>query len=112
MKQRNTTRNEGRFPVRMRITSEGLPHYQADILDLSEGGAKVKLRATPNTDLKNQRIPFGATIPAQVYAAFEGMARIAWSQQTLDGFEIGLQWENLSAKAKKKLKEALLLAAL
>jgi PilZ domain len=112
MNKRPKVRQRGRFPVRMKILSKGLPQFQADILDLSEGGARVRLRDTPEHPLTNKEISFGARVPSQVYAAFDGVARVVWENRTMDGFVIGLEWKNLTSKAIASLKDAILGAAI
>jgi PilZ domain len=107
----NNLRNKGRFPVRVDLHSADLPNFKAEVLDLSEGGARVKLRRASSHIQADGKFRFGAFLSPKVNSIFRGDARVAWIRQTLDGVEAGLEWEGLTSCALRTLRSALLKAA-
>ena len=106
----SNVRNKGRYHVRVALHSAALPNFRAEVVDLSEGGARVKLRG--RSDLApNKNFSFGAYLSPKVNSLFRGDARVAWIRETLDGFEAGLEWESLTSCAVKTLRSALMKAA-
>lgn len=101
-------RKEGRYPVRMKMVSRMLPHLSADLVDLSASGAKVRFPKSMVPVRAGATIPFGARLANQLSSAFEGIARIAWVNETLDGIEAGLEWETISENAVERIKLALI----
>ena len=106
----NNDRNKGRYQVRVDLHSPALPNFRAEVVDLSEGGARVKLRGRSDR-AANKNFSFGAYLSPKVNSLFKGDARVAWIRETLDGFEAGLEWESLTASAVKNLRSALMKAA-
>lgn len=104
------TRNQGRFPVRAELHSPHLPNFKAQILDLSEGGARVKLERGEQLR-PDSKFSFGAFLSPRVNSVLKGQARVAWVRETLDGVEAGLQWENLTQTGLRFLRSAVLKAA-
>ncbi len=90
-------RHVARTPVQMSLRSASLPGFLADLVDLSEDGARIRLRGAVSQSLENQRIRFGASLPGQMGSQFEGLARVAWLRQTDSGWEAGLEWEKLNS---------------
>jgi hypothetical protein len=99
-------RKENRVPVNMKILSGSLPNFQAELLDLSEGGARVMMKSAP-VDIQGSSLPFKTRLANQVASAFQGVARVAWVHETMEGFEAGLEWEHLTNAAVSGLKNAL-----
>lgn len=106
----NNARNKGRFPVRVNLHSADFPNFRAEVLDISEGGAKVKLRRPPASNLADRKVKIGAFLSPKVNSLFKGVARVAWVRQTLDGAEAGLEWDSLTSSATSALKSALIKA--
>lgn len=104
-------RNKGRYHVRVDLHSAALPNFRAEVVDLSEGGARVKLRGRTEDLAPNKNFCFGAFLSPKVNSLFKGSARVAWIRDTLDGVEAGLEWDGLTATAVKALRSALLKAA-
>ena len=100
-------RRLARTPVQMNLRSASLPRYQADIVDLSQGGVRIRLRGAVSQALENQRIRFGASLTGQMGPQFEGQARVVWIRQTAAGWEAGLEWEKLSPSAWQQVSAAL-----
>lgn len=107
----NNVRNQGRFPVKAELHSAVLPNFKAEILDLSEGGARVRLRGRAADIAPETRFGFGAFLSPRVNSVVKGNARVAWVRETLDGVEAGLQWEDLTKAGISALKSAILKAA-
>ena len=87
---------ENRIATEMKIRSVSLPNFSADILDISADGARVKMKGRPASSLFEARIRFGVSLKQQMGAQFEGFARVAWIEETDNGFEAGLQWEKIT----------------
>lgn len=104
-------RNTGRFPYRVNLHSPELPKFKAEVLDLSEGGARVKVNQPTQELAKNSVFSFGAFLSPRVNSTFKGKARVAWVRETLDGLEAGIEWQDLTNSACRALRSALLKAA-
>jgi PilZ domain len=107
----SSERKATRTNVNMKIRSVSLPHFAADIIDISESGARVVLAAQPDASLLESRIRFGASLNTQMTAQFEGYARVAWIRETENGLEAGLQWEKMTDAAWQRAKAAMVIAA-
>jgi hypothetical protein len=101
------TRRTPRYPADMSLRSSSLPLIQAQILDLSESGARVRLRAPASPALEHQVIHFGASLPGQQSPFFEGSARVAWIRQTDTDWQAGLEWDRLPSQEKMMLESVL-----
>lgn len=99
-----------RVSGQLNIRSVSLPGYGADILDISESGARVKLKGKAASTLLEDRIRFGVSLQSQMSPQFEGFARVAWLRQTENGLEAGLQWEKLTSDAWIRTQASLLLS--
>lgn len=97
------TRKFERVPAEMKLRSVSLPYYNAEIVDISTSGARIKLKgnSTP-LELLECRIRFGVSLPTQLSPQFEGFARVVWIQKTENGLEAGLQWEKLTEEGWKR----------
>jgi len=102
-----TLRKEERHRTELKILSGSLPNFQAQLLDISEGGARVKMNTVPSDDIRGIRMPFRTRLANQMASVFQGVARVAWVQETMDGFEAGLEWEQLTNAAFSALKESI-----
>ena len=101
-------RHQGRFPYKADLHSHELPNFRAEVLDLSEGGARIRLKAS---DLARGSVfGFAAFLSSRVNSPFKGSAKIAWIRETLDGVEAGIEWQDLTGAALKALRSALLKA--
>ena len=105
-------RREARIEVSMKMRAAVLPGHQAEVLDLSGHGARIRVKGFVGSDLEESTIRFGAG-PREVYRpAFEGLARIAWVKSQENGqAEIGLQWEKMTPSAWNSLKRSLQVAS-
>jgi PilZ domain len=106
----NITRKSKRIKTEMKMRSVSLPLYAADVIDISETGARVRLQGKTSEGLLEDRIRFGVSLKSQMTAQFEGFARVAWIRETAKGVEAGLQWEKLTADAWLKAKGTLMSA--
>lgn len=108
----NQSRKHNRITTEMMLRSVSLPAYSAELTDISERGARLKLktRKAP-TELVENRIRFGVSLPTQMTTQFEGFARVAWVRETKEGVEAGLEWEKLSAADWARAINALKLSA-
>lgn len=104
-------RREGRFPVRMKVVSNDLPHLEAEMLDLSKSGARLRLPKSLAPVTPNTRISIGACLVHQARTIFETPARVAWVSETLDGVEAGLEWSNDCERTTQRIEVALIVAA-
>ena len=95
----------------MNLRSTQLPSFSAKIVDLSLGGAKIKLKGKPQASLVEERIRVTASLAAQQGQAFTGYARVAWVREVEGRFEAGLQWEKFTDLAVCSIKAALVQAA-
>lgn len=92
------SRKHNRIATEMMLRSVSLPAYSAELTDISERGARLKLKARKAPkELVENRIRFGVSLPNQMSTQFEGFARVAWVRESKDGVEAGLEWEKLSA---------------
>lgn len=96
------SRKNTRVQVEMKIRSVSLPNYSADVVDLSNNGARVVLSGKPSGSLLEERIRFGLSLQNQMNSQFEGFARICWVKETENGLEAGLQWEKMSGSNWKR----------
>ena len=96
MRRTNRARTATRRRVEMTIVSQVFPSHQAEILDLSEGGAKIRLKSSPRKADQAPSFSFDARFLSQFRSVFAGRARLAWVSETLDGFEAGLEWESIT----------------
>ena len=105
-------RCEARIEVSMRMRAAVLPGHQAEVLDLSNHGARIRVKGLVGSELEESTIRFGAG-PKEIYRpTFEGLARIAWVQTQENGqAEIGLQWEKMTPSAWNSLKRSLQVAS-
>ena len=103
-----TQRSEARVEVSMNLRAAVLPGHQAEVLDLSAHGARLRVKGVVGAELEESTIRFGAG-PKEVYRpTFEGLARIAWVQTQENGqAEIGLQWEKMTPSAWNSLERSL-----
>jgi hypothetical protein len=93
----NTTKRQNkRVEVSMNLRSVSLPHYSAEVIDICETGARIRLKGEPEAQLQEARIRFGLSLADQVRVQFEGLARVAWVRSTKTGVEAGLQWEKMT----------------
>lgn len=105
-------RKSARISTEMRLRSVSLPYYSADLIDISNSGARIKLKGkTAPEALLESRIRFGLSLPAQMSAQLEGYARVVWVRQTEKGIEVGLQWEKLTEDGWRRAQAALELSA-
>ena len=93
----NNARQNNRVQVEMKIRSVSLPGFSADIVDISNTGARVILSGKPSNSILEERIRFGVSLQNQMSPHFEGYARVCWIEETENGLEAGLQWEKLSS---------------
>jgi PilZ domain len=107
MKQR-CQREFERIPVNMTLTSTNLPAYVAGMMDLSDDGARLKLKGEPEPGMPESTISASVSLPCNSSALFEGSARVVWVRNTADGPEMGLQWSQATARAWQKAKSELL----
>lgn len=105
-------RKANRTNVNMNLRSAQLPHYAAKVVDLSEDGAKLRLKGAVSPSLVEERIRFSASLANQIGTAFQGYARVAWVKETANGVEAGLQWEKMTASALQAVKAALVSAVI
>lgn len=105
----NSERKTQRQTVNMKIRSVSLPNFNADIIDLSETGVRVKLAGKPAESLLESRIRFGASLSTQMTAQFEGFARVAWIRETENGLEAGLQFEKMTEASWQRAKASMTL---
>ena len=103
-------RCEARTKVDMKLRSVKLPYYKASLVDLSQGGAKLKLRAKPNTSLLNEDFKFSASLARRAKDLFQGQAQVVWEKETELGFTIGVRWKELPGYAEKAIETAQLYA--
>ena len=108
MRKPSRARAVTRRRVKMTLVSHLFPSHQAEVLDLSEGGARIRLKSAPNKASQVPSFSFDARFLSQFSSVFAGRARVAWVSETLDGFEAGLEWESLTSQALSGLKSALL----
>ena len=100
-------RKNARILADMKLRSVSLPGYSAEVLDISAGGARVKLRSRAGNSLLEDRIRFGVSLSRQMNVQFEGFARVVWVRETPRGIEAGLQWEKLTEAAWQRAEQAL-----
>lgn len=100
-------RRHPRYAAEMSLRSSQLPMMQAQVLDLSENGARVRLRSAPPGGLQGSIIRFGASLPGQQVAFFEGQARVAWAREAEQGWEAGLEWQALPSQERAMLESVL-----
>lgn len=107
-----TQRSENRIEVSMKLRAAVLPGHQAEVLDLSGHGARIRVKGSVGFELEESTIRFGAG-PKEIYRpTFEGLARIAWVKPQENGqAEIGLQWEKMAPSAWNSLKRSLQVAS-
>ncbi len=98
-----TARKNQRYSADMNLHSTSLPMLHGHVVELSEGGARVELRAAAPPTLVHQVIRFGASFPGQQTAYFQGQARVAWVRDTGHGWEAGLEWQGLPSQEKQLL---------
>ena len=94
------SRKAPRYKADLTLHSSSLPSLQGHIVDLSEAGARVELRGAAPPTLLHQVIRFGASLPGQQTAYFQGRARVAWLRDTDHGWEAGLEWQGLPSQEK------------
>lgn len=103
----SNARRHPRFQAELYLRSSHLPLLDARVLDLSENGARLRLKAAPSGSLEGSVIRFGASLPGQQFAFFEGQARVAWTVQQEEGWEAGLEWQTLPAQERAMLESVL-----
>ena len=101
-------RHQGRFPYKADLHSHELPNFKAQVLDLSEGGARIRLK--PGELRQGSVFGFASFLSSQVNSPFKGNAKIAWIRETMDGMEAGVEWQDLTGPALRALRSALLKA--
>ena len=104
-------RKSPRTQVTMTLRSAQLPSFSAKVVDLSLGGAKIKLKGKPQESLVEERIRVTASLPTQQGQAFTGYARVAWVKEIDGRFEAGLQWEKFTDLAIDSVKATLIKTA-
>ena len=103
-------RSDSRTKVDMNLRSTKLPHFKAKLIDLSQGGAKLRLRAKPSSSLVNEEMKFSASLPRRSKDLFRGQAKVVWEKETKQGFTLGLRWSELPSYAEKAIAAAQLYA--
>lgn len=108
MNKHHKPRQSERMPVSMNFLSTNLPTSPAELVNLSDGGCKIRLSQAPGHNLQNACISAKVTLPCNSQALFEGAARVIWVQEVQDGVDIGLQWTAPTSNSWKVAKAMLL----
>jgi len=108
----NDNRQFVRADVALNLRSVQLPKYSAEVVDFSQGGARILLKTNRvPCNLWESRIRFGLSLPGQAGIHMEGQARVVWLRMSEHGVEVGLQWERLSQGDLERAEALMSLAA-
>ena len=106
------SRNEARIDVQMKLRAALLPGHVVDLVDISNHGARVRVKGFVSSELQESTIRFGVSERDVYRTSFEGLARVAWVRSEENGLaEIGLEWEKMTPSAWSSLKRSLLFAS-
>jgi hypothetical protein len=77
---------------------------RAQIIDLSDNGARVRVETDPP---RERTLDLEVFLPFHTDPLFAGRAQVIWSRHTSEGTEFGLEWTAPTAQAWQSAKNQL-----